>query len=98
MSFDLINAGATFQRVMNISFDHLIGKTIVIYLDDLTVFSKKRKNHLRDLETVLQRCRDHGISLNTKKSVLCVIKGKLLGHIVSQGSIKIDPDRVKAIQ
>lgn len=98
MPFGLINAGATFQREMNLSFGHLIGKIIVVYLDDLIVFSKKREDHFKDLETVLQRCRDHGISLNPKKSVFCVIEGKLLGHIVSQDGIKIYLDRVKAIQ
>lgn len=98
MPFSLINVGATFQRAMNLSFGHLIGKIIVVYLDDLTVFSRKREDHFKDLETVLQRCRDHGISLNPKKSVFCVTEGKLLGHIVSQDGIKIDPDHVKDIQ
>jgi hypothetical protein len=76
----------------------LKNKIIVVYLDDLTIFSKKRKHHLRDLAKVLQRCRDHGISLNPKKLVFCVTEGKLLGHIVSQEGVKIDPNRVKAIQ
>lgn len=89
MPFGLINAGETFQREMNLSIGHLIGKIILIYLDDLTVFSKRR-NHLRYLETVLQRCRDHSISLNPNKSVFCVTEGKLLGHIVSQDGFTID--------
>lgn len=63
----------------------------------MTVFSKKRKDHIRDLEEVLQRCKEHGISLNPKKFVFCVTEGRLLGHIVSQG-VKIDPAKVKAIQ
>ena len=83
---------------MNLSFGDLRNKIIVIYLDELTVFSKKRKDHIAELAKVLQRCRDHGISLNPKKSVFCITEGKLLGHIVSQEGVKIDPDRVKAIQ
>lgn len=98
MPFGLINAGATFQRAMNSSFRDLRDKIIVIYLDDLTVYSKRRKHHLRDLERVLERCRQHGISLNPKKSVFFVEEGKLLGHIVSREGIRIDPERVKAIQ
>ena len=98
MPFGLINAGATFQRCMSKTFADMKDRIIVIYLDDLTVFSKKRKDHMEDLRRVLQRCREHGISLNPKKSIFCVTKGKLLGHIVSQEGIKIDPDRVEAIQ
>ena len=53
---------------------------------------------MEDLRKFLQRCREHGISLNPKKSIFCVIEGKLLGHIVSQEGIRIDPERVEAIQ
>jgi hypothetical protein len=42
MPFGLINAGATFQRAMDIAFKGLINKSVVVYLDDITVFSKKR--------------------------------------------------------
>lgn len=92
MPFRLINIGATFQRCMSKTFVDLKDRIIVIYLDDLTVFSKKRKDHIEDLRKVLQRCRDHGISLNPKKSVFCVIEGRLLNHIVSQEGIRIDPE------
>ena len=73
-------------------------RIIVIYLDDLTVYSKKREHHFEDLEKVLSRCRQHGVSLNPKKSIFFVEEGKLLGHIISRDGIKIDPERVKAIQ
>lgn len=69
----------------------------MIYLDDLTVYSKRRKHHLRDLEKVLGRCRQYGISLNPKKYVFFVEEGKLLGHIISKGGIKIDLERVREI-
>jgi hypothetical protein len=95
MPFSLINAGATFQQAMNSSFKDLRDGIIIIYLDDLTVFSKKRKYHSKDLFIVLQRCSEHGISLNPKKSVFFVEEGKLLGHIVSNKGIQIDPERVK---
>ena len=98
MPFRLINVGATFQICMSKNFADIKDRIIVIYLDDLTVFSKRRKDHMEDLRKVLQRCREHGISLNPKKSVFYVTKEKILGHIVSQEGIKIDPDRVEAIQ
>ena len=70
----------------------------MIYLDDLIVYSKKRACHFEDLEKVLSRCRQPGISLNSKNYVFFVEEGKLLGHIVSQDGIKIDLERVKVIQ
>ena len=72
-------------------FSDLKDRIIVIYLDDLIVFLKKRKDHIEDLTKVLQRCWEHEISLNPKKSIFCVTEGKLLGHIVSQEGIRIDP-------
>lgn len=53
MPFGLINASATFQWAMNSSFKDLRDRIIVIYLDDLTIFSKKRKDHLKNLCTIL---------------------------------------------
>ena len=76
----------------------MMGKFIVIYLDDLTMFSKQRSDHYDHLEQVLARCQEHGISLNPKKSIFGVTKGKLLGHVVSKEGTKIDIERVKAIQ
>ena len=52
MPFGLINAGATFQREMDIAFRGLIGQFVVIYLDDITIFSKNRANHLTHLRRV----------------------------------------------
>ena len=83
MPFRLINTGATFQRCMSKTFPDMKDRIIVIYLDDLTVFSKKRNDHMEDLRRVLQRCREHGIFLNPKNLVFCVTEGKLVKHIVS---------------
>jgi hypothetical protein len=97
MPFGLSNAGATFQRAMQIAFDDLIGKIIQIYLDDLTVYSKTRSDHFDHLKKVFLRCRKFGISLNPSKSIFGVTQGKLLGHIVSDSGINIDPERVTTI-
>lgn len=69
MPFRMINVGATFQRAMDINFRDLIIKCIIIYMDDLTVFSKKREDHIEDLRKVFQRCQRYGISLNPKKYI-----------------------------
>jgi hypothetical protein len=97
MPFGLINVGATFQRAMDISFRGLINQSVVVYLDDVTVFSKNKKDHLSHLRVVLERCRKYDISLNPKKSVFAVEQGKLLGFIVSKDGMIIDPERTQAI-
>eukprot|EP00253_Pinus_taeda_P024466 PITA_24466 len=56
MPFGLINASATFQRAMDIAFKGLVNKSVVIYFDDITVYSKKRSDHLKDFKQIFQRC------------------------------------------
>jgi hypothetical protein len=75
-----------------------LDKFIVIYLDDVTVFSQSDDEHLRHLRRVFEKCRKFGISLNPKKSLFGLEEGKLLGHIISKDGIKIDPSRIEAIQ
>jgi hypothetical protein len=73
-------------------------KFMVIYLDDITIFSKSDDEHLQHLEQIFQKCRRYGISLNQRKSHFAMPEGKLLGHIILARGIKIDPKRVEAIQ
>jgi hypothetical protein len=98
MPFGLMNAGATFQRAMDIAFIGEKDKFVVIYLDDITIFSKSDVEHRRHLRKVFLKCRKFGISLNPKKSLFTMQEGKLLGHIVSAEGVRIDPSRVEAIQ
>jgi hypothetical protein len=98
MSFGLMNAGATFQRAMDIAFIGEKDRFVVIYLDDITIFSASDEEHLQHLKQTFEKCRRYGISLNPKKSHFSMKEGKLLGHIVSPEGIKIDLERVKAIQ
>src|SRR5216684_2017266 len=98
MPFGLINAGTTFQRAMDIAFRGLIGRSAIVYLDDIMIFSKKRGEHAFHLKKIFERCKKYGISLNPRKCVFAVTEGKLLGHIVSKDGISIDPERVKAIE
>jgi hypothetical protein len=58
--FGLMNVGATFQREMNIDFMDDLGRFIVIYLDDVTVYSKYDEKHLQDLRRVFEKCRNLG--------------------------------------
>ena len=70
---------------------------IIVYLDDITIFSKKRHDHLFALRKVFERCRKYGISSNPNKSSFVVREGKILGFIVSNDGIIIDPKRSEAI-
>ena len=98
MPFELMNAGATFQRAMDIAFVEERDKFIVIYLDDITVFSNSDDEHLNNLKHFFQKCRRFGISLNPKKSSFTMQEGKLIGHVISKEGIKIYPSRVAEIQ
>jgi hypothetical protein len=71
---------------------------VVIYLDDITVFSNSYQEHCHHLNKVFLKCIRFGLSLNPKKSVFAMKKGKLFGHIVSAEGVRIDPSRVEAIQ
>jgi hypothetical protein len=97
MPFSLMNVGATFQHAMDITFFGERDKFVVIYLDDLTVFSKSDEEHLVHLKQTFEKCYRFGMSLNPKKSHYAMQEGKLFGHIVSRDGIKIDPKRVEAI-
>ena len=95
--FGLMNAGATFQRAMDIAFVGEKEKFVVIYLDDIPVFSQSNEEHLKHLKQTFLKCKKYGLSLNPKKSHFAMQEGKLLGHLVSADDIRIDPERVNAI-
>jgi hypothetical protein len=97
-SSGLMNVGSTFQREIDFSFRDLIRKIIEIYQDDLMVVSKEINEHVSHLRKIFEHCRKYGISLNPKKSIFGVDKGKLLGHVVSEEGISIDLDRVEYIK
>lgn len=97
MPFGLKNAGATFQRAMDVAFSDFINLFLVIYHDDMTTYSKREEDHCENLEKVFIRALEYGISLNPKKCLFGVLEGKLLGHIVSKDGVKIDSDKVIAI-
>jgi hypothetical protein len=68
MPLGLMNAGATFQRVMDIAFIGERDKFVVIYLHDLTMFLNSNEKHLVHLKQTFEKCRKFGLSLNPKKS------------------------------
>ena len=98
MPFVLVNVGATFQRAMDIALRGLINKSIVVYLDDIIVYSKNREDHVPHLKSIFERCRWYRISLNPKKSISTMEEGTLLSFVISPKGIIIDPGRIEAIK
>ena len=66
--FGLMNVGATFQRAMDIASIGEKEKFVVIYLDDIIVFSQSDEEHMKHLKKTFLKCRKYGLSLNPKKS------------------------------
>ena len=98
MPFGLINVGATFQRAMDIAFVGEQDKFLVVYLDDITVFSKNYTERIEHLRRNFEKCRRYGLSLNPQKSLFALEEGKHLGHVVTKYRVKIDPKRVEVIK
>ena len=77
--------------------DHL-RKTVECYVDDITVKSCEKDDHLRDLRVMFGIMRAHQLKMNPTKSFLGISSGKFLGFIVTSKGNHLDPDKVKAIQ
>ena len=76
----------------------MIHKEIEVYVNDMMLKSLTRKGHFEALDKFLARKKKYNLILNPKKCIFGVTSGKLLGHIVSQKGIEVDPDKVKAIK
>ena len=97
MSFGLKNARATYQRAMVTLFHDMIHKEIEVYVDDMIAKSKIEEEHIVNLQKLFERLRKFKLRLNPTKCTFGVKSGKLLGFIVSQKGIEVDPDKVRAI-
>ena len=97
MPFGLKNAGATFQRLVDLIFRNQIGTTVEAYVDDIVVKSKKQEDHVNDLQEVFETLRRYGMSLNPEKCVFGVTEGKFLGFQISSRGVEVNPDKVKAV-
>ena len=76
----------------------MIHKDIEVYVDDMMVKSATKQGHFVTLDKFLARAEKYNLRLNPKKCIFGVTSRKLLGHIVSQKGIKVNPDKVKAIR
>ena len=79
-------------------FHDMMHKEVEVYIDDMIVKSETREKHFEALDKFLVRLEKYNLRLNSKKCIFRVTSGKLLGHIVSEKGIEVDPDKIKAIQ
>ena len=98
MPFGLKNAGATYQRAMVTLFHDMMHKEIEVYVDDMIAKSKENESHTDTLRKLFERLRKFQLKINPAKCTFGATSGKLLGFIVSERGIEIDPDKVKTIQ
>jgi hypothetical protein len=98
MCFGLANAPASFQSLMNDIFKDYLGKFVVVYLDDILIFSDTPEQHMHHLQLVLQRLREHKLYAQLPKCDFGLSELKFLGHIIGADGVKPDPDKVKVVQ
>ncbi|CAH9134294.1 unnamed protein product [Cuscuta epithymum] len=97
MPFGLRNAMATFQRMIGMLFKDVLGKTMEAYVDDILIKSKKKEDHVRDMERIFTIMEGASMRLNPKKCAFAVKGGKFLGYMMSERGIEPNPEKVKAI-
>jgi transposase InsO family protein len=97
MPFGLVNAPATYQRLMEECLGDLHTTICFIYLDDLIIFSKTYEEHLERLEMVFERLRQHNLKLSPKKCSFIKRRVKYVGHIVSENGVEADPDKIDKV-
>jgi hypothetical protein len=94
MSFGLTNCPAHFMYLMNSIFMEELNKFVVVFIDDILVFSKSKKDHEEHLFIVLQRLRDHQLYAKFSKCEFWLSEVQFLGHVISSEGIFVDLGKV----
>jgi hypothetical protein len=97
MSFGLTNAPACFMYLMNSVFMLELDKFIVVFIDDILIYSKIEEDHADHLRVVLQRRRDHRLYAKFSKCEFWLDSVKFLGHTISSKGISVDPTKVQEV-
>ncbi|WVZ53321.1 hypothetical protein U9M48_004284 [Paspalum notatum var. saurae] len=98
MSFGLTNAPAFFMYIMNNVFMEYLDKFIVIFIDDILIYSKTKEEHEEHLRLVLQKLREHKVYAKFSKCDFWIAGVKFLGHVISNGGIAVDQSKVSEVQ
>ncbi|XP_073025097.1 uncharacterized protein [Primulina eburnea] len=97
MPFGLKNAGATYQRLMNLVFQKQIGRNIEVHVDDILIKTREVAHFSDDLAETFATLKQYIIKLNPAKCVFGVKSGKFLGFMVMDRGIEVNPEKIQAI-
>jgi hypothetical protein len=97
MSFGLTNAPAYFMYLMNKVFMEYLDKFVVVFIDDILIYSKNEEEHEGHLRLVLQKLREQQLYAKFSKCDLWLKEVSFLGHIITDGGISVDPAKVSDV-
>jgi hypothetical protein len=97
MSFGLTNAPAYFMNLMNKVFMEELDKFIVVFIDDILIYSKSAEEHGQHLRVVLEKLRRHKLYAKFSKCEFWLKKVAFMGHILTAEGVIVDPEKVEAI-
>jgi len=97
MSFGLTNAPAYFMYLMNSVFVPELDKFVVVFIDDILVYSENEQDHAKHLKIMLTQLQEHQLYAKFSKCELWLKKVPFLGHILSKEGIAVDPSKVQEV-
>jgi hypothetical protein len=97
MTFGLKNAGAAYERAMNLIFDDLLKVLMEVHIDDMVVKLVGLEEHMTNLKLSLKRMKKNGVWMNPLKCAFKVTSGRFLGFIVHEHGIQINPKKIESI-
>ncbi|WZZ78145.1 hypothetical protein YC2023_098717 [Brassica napus] len=98
MPFGLTNAPVAFMKMMNSVFRDFLNESVIIFIDDILVYSKDEESHRKHLRVVLERLREHKLYAKLSKCSFWQKSIGFLGHIVSGQGVSVDPEKIRAIK
>jgi hypothetical protein len=97
MSFGLTNAPTYFMYLMNKVFMEYLDKFVVVFIDNILIFSKTEEEHEKHLRMVLEKLRSNQLYAKFSKCEFWLREVAFLGHVISAGGISVDPSKVKDV-
>ena len=97
MPFGLTNAPAYFMNLMNKIFMEELDRFVVVFIDDILIYSKSAEEHEQHLRIVLEKLRAHELYAKFSKCEFWLQKIAFLGHIITEKGVAVDPSKVEAV-